>query len=81
MWCRAVGDQAAARHPKVTGGKAAVSGLKSGHFRHQFHRSSDSSCKSCATFSHQIDSASIAEENITCMDYMRHGMHEIQNNK
>lgn len=45
MWCRAVGDQAAARHPKVTGGKAAVSGLESGHFRRQFHRSSNSSCK------------------------------------
>ena len=44
MWCRAVGSQAAARHPKVTGGKAAVSGLESGHFRRQFHRSSDSSC-------------------------------------
>ena len=39
------GRQAAARHPKVTGGKAAVSGLESGHFRRQFHRSSDSSCK------------------------------------
>ena len=28
---------------KVTGGKAAVSGVKSSHFRRQFHRSSDSS--------------------------------------